>query len=301
MQQSTKAYIFAIIAILFWSTVATAFKIALQGMSFANLLLISTLTSVFVLFIITLLKNNFSNIINSTFKQIFNSAILGFLNPFLYYMILLKAYSLLPAQIAQPLNYTWPIVLVILSVPFLGQKISLKAIFALLICIIGVFVISSQGQINLNIKNPLGVILATGSSIIWAIFWLLNMKDKRQETQKLFLNFIFGAIYIIIYHLLFENIIIENYTSFFAAIYVGIFEMGITFVLWLTALRYASSPEKISSLVYLSPFLSIFFISFFLHENIHFTTIVGLIFIVLGIILSKTKIRITNNKINNGF
>lgn len=289
MQQSTKAYVFAITAILFWSTVATAFKIALKGMSFANLLLISTLTSVIVLIIILLIENNLGKTIKSTSKQFLNSAILGFLNPFLYYMILLKAYSLLPAQIAQPLNYTWPVVLVILSAPFLGQKISLKAIAALLICLIGVFVISSQGKISLNIQNPLGIFLATGSSIIWAIFWLLNMKDKRQETQKLFLNFLFGTIYIIIYHLLFENIKIENSTSLIAAIYVGVFEMGITFVLWLTALRYASSPEKISSLVYLSPFLSIFFISFFLHENIHITTIFGLIFIVLGIILSKTN------------
>ena len=34
----------------------------------------------------------------------------GFLNPFLYYIILFKAYSLLPAQEALSLNYTWPLV-----------------------------------------------------------------------------------------------------------------------------------------------------------------------------------------------
>lgn len=291
MQHQTKAYIFAITAILFWSTIATAFKTALKGMSFANLLLISTLTSAIVLLFLLLIRNNFNNSINVSIKQYANSAILGFLNPFLYYMILLKAYSLLPAQIAQPLNYTWPVVLVILSAPFLGQKISFKAISALIICIIGVFVISSQGKFNFNIQNPLGVILATGSSIIWAIFWLLNMRDKRQETQKLFLNFLFGAIYISIYHLLFEKVKIGNPTSLFAAIYVGIFEMGITFVLWLTALRYSSSPEKISSLVYLSPFISIFFISLFLHEKIHLTTVAGLFLIILGIILSKTNFK----------
>lgn len=291
MQKQAKAYIFAITAILFWSTVATAFKIALAGMTFANLLLISTFASVIILLIILIIQNKFISSIKIDFKQYASSAILGFLNPFLYYMILLKAYSLLPAQIAQPLNYTWPVVLVIFSAPFLNQKISLKAVLALIICFIGVIVISFQGKFNFNIQSPTGILLATGSSIIWATFWLLNMKDKRQETPKLFLNFMFGAIYISIYHLLFEKINIENYFSFFAGIYVGIFEMGITFVLWLTALRYASSPEKISSLVYLSPFISIFFISFFLHENIHITTIVGLIFIVLGIILSKTNFK----------
>jgi len=291
MQKQTKAYLFAITAILFWSTVATAFKTALAGMTFANLLLVSTFISVVVLLAILIIQNTFISTITSNIKQYANSAILGFLNPFLYYMILLKAYSLLPAQIAQPLNYTWPVVLVILSAPFLGQKISVKAILALIVCFIGVIIISFQGKFNFNIQSPTGIILAIGSSFVWAIFWLLNMKDKRHETPKLFLNFLFGAIYILIYHLLFEKIKIENSTSLCAAIYVGVFEMGITFVLWLTALHYATSPEKISSLVYLSPFISIFFISFFLHGNIHLTTIIGLIFIVLGIILSKTNLK----------
>jgi drug/metabolite transporter (DMT)-like permease len=61
--------------------------------------------------------------------------------------------------------------------------------------------------------------------------------------------------------------------------------------LWLTALKYSKSPEKISSLVFLSPFLSIFFIAFFLHENIHISTIAGLLLIVCGIFLSKAKFK----------
>ena len=40
----------------------------------------------------------------------------------LYYLILLKAYQLLPAQVAQPLNMIWPVILVFLSVPILKQK-----------------------------------------------------------------------------------------------------------------------------------------------------------------------------------
>ena len=44
------------------------------------------------------------------------AAALGFLNPFLYYVVLFKAYDLLPAQEAQPLNYTWAITLAILFV-----------------------------------------------------------------------------------------------------------------------------------------------------------------------------------------
>jgi len=291
MRSQSKAYLFAIGAVLLWSTVATAFKTALAGMSFTNLLFISSLVSFILLAIIIIASGELKKALNISSKSWLYSAVMGFLNPFLYYMILLKAYSILPAQIAQPLNYTWPVVLVFLSAPFLGHKITIKTIIALLVCFSGVLIISLQGKWNLEIANPLGVVLAAGSSIIWSVFWLLNIKDKRHETHKLFLNFMFGFVYIAIYILLFENFNIKDTKSFLASIYVGLFEMGITFVLWLTALRLSSSPEKISSFVFLSPFLSIFFIAFFLHETIHISTIAGLCLIVAGIILSKTRLK----------
>lgn len=291
MRNQSKAYFLAISAVLLWSTVATAFKMALAGMNFVNLLFVSSLVSFILLAIILFASGKVKTVFDVTLKSWVYSAIMGFLNPFLYYIILLKAYSILPAQIAQPLNYTWPVVLVFLSAPFLGHKITFKTIIALIICFSGVLVISLQGKWNLNISNPLGIVLAAGSSVVWSVFWLLNMKDKREETHKLFLNFLFGFIYIAIYLLLFEDFKIKDATSFFASVYVGIFEMGITFVLWLTALRLSSSPEKISSFVFLSPFLSIFFIAFFLHESIHISTVAGLCLIIAGIILSKTRLK----------
>ena len=51
-----KAYLFAGIAIFFWSTVATAFKLALEHLEPIQLVFYSTLFSVIVLFFITLIK-----------------------------------------------------------------------------------------------------------------------------------------------------------------------------------------------------------------------------------------------------
>ena len=48
---------------------------------------------------------------NLTGKQWLYYAGLGLLNPVAYYLVLFKAYDLLPAQVAQPINYAWPIVL----------------------------------------------------------------------------------------------------------------------------------------------------------------------------------------------
>ncbi len=288
--KKSRVYIIALMAIVLWSTSGTAFKIALKGISFPQLLLISTHTAWIFLFIMLLIKGKLKNTFVNPAKNLPKSAIGGFLNPFLYYVILLKAYTLLPAQIAQPLNYTWPVMLVLLSVVFLKQKLTKKDGLAILISFFGVIVISSQGSIPFiqKINSPFGVFLAVGSSIIWASYWIINLKDKRPELEKIALNFFFGAIFATVYTLIFDQLPVIS-KSWIPAIYVGITEMALAFVFWLTALSNTENNAKISNMVFISPFLALIFINLILGESIYFTTPIGLAFIVGGIIFQQFR------------
>ncbi|MGB2697415.1 MAG: DMT family transporter, partial [Candidatus Zixiibacteriota bacterium] len=145
MERQKQAYTYAIITILFWSTMASAFKVSLRYVDFLQLLFYSSFVSILVLFFILLIQNKFHLLKSYTGKDYLHSALLGFLNPFIYYVVLFKAYSLLRAQEAQPLNYTWQIMLVLLSIPLLKQKIKPLGILAIFISFFGVFVISTQG------------------------------------------------------------------------------------------------------------------------------------------------------------
>jgi len=71
------------------------------------------------------------------------------------------------------------------------------------------------------------------------------------------------------------------------SVYLGIFEMGITFVLWMMALKLSSTTAKVSNLIYLSPFVCLILIHFFVGEVILLSTVIGLIFIVAGIIIQQ--------------
>ena len=284
------AYIYAILSILLWSTVASAFKISLKHVDFIQLLLYSSGTSATVLFIILIFQKKFSKIFTCSKKDYLMSVLLGFLNPFLYYTVLFKAYSILPAQEAQPLNYTWPLMLVLLSIPLLKQKIEVKSIFAIIISFTGVVIIGTGGNIlSMKFSNPFGMGLAVGSSVIWALFWIYNIKDKRDEVIKLFLNFLAGFIFTLILTVIYSKIILPDIRGVIGVIYVGLFEMGITFVLWLKALKLSTTTDKVSNLVYFSPFISLLFISFIVGEKILFSTITGLIFIISGVIIQQYK------------
>ena len=293
MEKQKQAYLYGITAVFFWSTVASAFKVSLRYLDFLQLLFFSTIASMVILFIILVVQNKLTLLKQNSPMDYLRSAVLGFLNPFLYYVVLLKAYSLLPAQEAQPLNYTWSIVLVLLSIPLLGQKIKLKSILAVVVSYFGVFIISTRGDIfGLTFSNPQGVALALGSSVIWALFWIYNVKDKRDEAARLFLNSCFGFVFILIVMLASSRMVIPDVKGLLGATYVGFFEMGITFVFWLKALRLSRTTAQVSNLIYLSPFLSLVLIHLIVGETIMLSTIVGLVFIVAGIIMQQRLGRI---------
>ena len=288
MKSQNKAYTLALTAILFWSTIASAFKLTLRYLDFLQLILFSSAVSIVILFVFLIIQGKISRLKELTRKDYLNSAFLGFLNPFLYYVVLLKAYSLLPAQEAGTLNYTWPVMLVLLSIPLLKQKIGLISIIAIVISFFGVAIIGTRGDLlSLQFNKPLGVSLAIGSSVVWALYWIFNVRDKRDEIVKLFVNFIFGFVYILLLNIFLNKFPPPISKAIFGIIYVGLFEMGITYVLWLKALKYSETTAKVSNLIFLSPFLSLFFINIFVGEKILVSTIIGLIFIVSGILLQQ--------------
>jgi len=293
MDSNRQSYIYAGLAILFWSTVPTAFKISLAELPVIAVLTIASVTSAVMLFAIILLTRKTGLVLKSSGMEFLNSALLGLINPFLYYLILLKAYQLLPAQVAQPLNMIWPIILVFLSVPILKQKIEPKSYLALFISFAGVYIISSQGKLFRPMDASLtGILLATGSSVFWAFYFILNVKDKRDEAVKLFLNFFFGSVYLIIAILITGQwSAISGIKGILSSVYVGLFEMGITFFFWLNALRLAKTTDKVSNLVYLAPFISLIFVHFILHEPVFITTPAGLLLIIFGIIIQNRKMK----------
>jgi len=290
MEKQKLSYVYALISIVLWSTVATAFKLGLRELNFIQLLWYSSIVSLIALFVIIVLQKKLFLLKTLRLKDIAYSAFLGLLNPFGYYMVLLKAYSLLPAQLAQPLNYTWPIMLVLLSVPLLKQKLPPFSLVAIFISFSGVYFISSKGNpLNFSFEEPFGVFLATFSSIIWALFWIYNVRDKKDEVIKLFLNFVFGLLYVSIVLFLFSDFQLPTQNGLYATLYIGLFEMGITFVMWLKAMQLTNSTAKISNLVFLSPFLALIFIHFILEEKIYWTTFLGIVLIIIGIIIQQIK------------
>lgn len=293
MQAQKKAYLLALLAVVFWSTMSSAFKLSLQFLAFDQLLFWSVLFAFIAITAIVSIKQQVKKVYAINKAEWLRSALMGLLNPFAYYLVLFKAYELLRAQEAGVLNYSWPVVLVILSALLLGQRIDLKGYISIFTSFFGLLVISTKGQLgSLHFESPLGVSLAIGSAFFWALYWIINLKDQRDSLPKITLNMGFGLVYIAIYMLFFRSIEVPSGKGLFGAVYIGLFEMGITFVIWLMALKNSVNTAKVSNLIFLSPFLALFFIRAFVGEPILPSTMIGLILIVAGILLQQLRRRV---------
>jgi len=290
MKRQTKATMYALAAVFLWSTAASAFKLTLRRMTPLDLLLWASGVSLAALFAIVLVQGKLDRLAAFSRKDYFHSMLLGFLNPFLYYVILFKAYSMLTAQEALTLNYTWPIMLMVLSVPLLGQPLTSRSVTALFIGFSGVVVIATGGDVSgLRFTAPFGVALALGSSVVWALFWIFNVRDDRDEVLKLFLNFVFGTLYVLAAAAVFSPPAVPVPRGFLGAAYIGLFEMGITFVLWLKALSLSETTARVGVFIFASPFLSLVFIHLVVGEPVEPSTVAGLVFIVSGIMLQRSE------------
>lgn len=288
--QDKHAFLFALTAVLMWSTVAIAFKLGLRELAPVQLLLWAAIFSIVTLMITVTVQKKWHHIRTLSGAQWRASLLYGALNPALYYVVLFAAYDLLPAQEAQALNYSWALTLAFLSVPFLGQKLRPQDLLAGLVCYGGVLVIATRGNVmGLEFSNLTGVALALFSTLIWAGYWILNTKDKREPVVGLLLNFVMAVPILLVINLYQGLLVIPDGQSLAAAAYIGIFEMGLAFVCWLTAMRLTSQTAKISNLIFLSPFISLILIYFLLGETIYPSTLIGLGFIIGGLLIQQHK------------
>ena len=281
---------YALIAVLCWSTVATAFKITLRILDG------DVLTVMFYAIGVTCCCYGFLLIKQHRHlkmpvisrNSILKSISLGSLNPVLYYFILFKGYSLLPGQEAQPLNYLWPIILTWLSILFLGHSKHISHIIALFISIFGVLIITTHGHLtSFHISHAWGAVLCVFSAFIWSFYWLLNLKDKRPVVEKMWMNFTVGFVIVGLIVLIRHHDIRLSREAALGVLWIGFFEMGWTYILWMKALEKTSHAALVSNLVYLAPFLSLVFLRVAAGEDIRMSSFVGLFFIVAGILMQS--------------
>ena len=275
-------------AVMLWSTVATAFSLSLDYLTPLQLVTLATVVS-WCFFAARLSSVERRRALRAASPKARTTGLLvGWLNPGLYYLVLFAAYDRLPAQEAMAINYSWGITLALLAAPLLRQRLSSGALLAACISYSGIVVIATRGApLSLEFAQPLGVGLALLSTLLWSLYWVINTRLSLDSEVNLFLNFS-GALPLLLALLWWSDTPFPAvWQSWAGGLYVGLFEMGLAFVLWMGAMKATTSTLRISSLIFLSPPLSLVLIWVIAGEPIKAYTLIGLVLILFGLWLQR--------------
>ncbi|WP_416137714.1 DMT family transporter [Halomonas sp. HK25] len=285
MTRDGQAMLYGLGAVALWSTVATAFKVALGYMSPLELMWLASLVSWALIGALVARQGLVGQALRRGWRT---AAWAGLMNPVAYYLMLFGAYDRLPGQEAMALNYTWALAMAFLAVPLLGQRLTRIDVLAGLIAYAGVWVIATRGAVfDVAFADPLGVTMALASTLIWALYWLLNARDHRPPLVAQWQNFSVGLPVLTLLLLAGPGFQWHGWAGLTAGVYVGLFEMGIAFVLWQLAVHRVSRTAKVSNLIFLSPPVSLLLLYLVVGEPILASTLIGLALILGGLGLQQ--------------
>ncbi|MCY4058281.1 MAG: DMT family transporter, partial [Gammaproteobacteria bacterium] len=204
------------------------------------------------------------------------------------YLILFEAYDRLPAQIAQPLNFTWAIALALLAMPLLRQRLSARGWIGVVVGYVGVVVILTKGELDgLGHFDPLGVALALGSALIWAWYWIMTVRLGIHPVPLMLNGFAVATCLVTVVCWATVGLPALNLETLGYGAWVGLIETGVAFLLWQRAMALTKQSGKLGALIFLAPFLSLVLIAAVLGEAIHPSAVAGLALIAAGLVLSR--------------
>ena len=277
------SYLNLALCIILWASIPVASKKILVEMSNVQMLFWSTIFSFVVLAGVLVIQGKLRLLARHTAADYGWMGLLGFLGAYLYYILLYGAFALTTAAEGFILAYTWPILVSLLAVVLLGEKLTGRRILAVAISFFGVLVIVTQGRIvSVAFTSLAGDLLALAGAFVFALFSVLGKRARYDQTVSATVYFGVALLAVTVTVLLTDGIPAPSAGVWPWLLYNGVLVNGISYVFWFKALENGDT-FVISNALYLTPFLSLLYVYFWLDEAILPSAVVGLVVIVAGI------------------
>jgi drug/metabolite transporter (DMT)-like permease len=212
---------------------------------------------------------------------------LGTAGIFGYHFMLFLALRKAPALEANLLNYTWPILMIILSPVFLvNSSFRVRHIVGGIIAFAGAAVVICQRPVDFNQNAVFGYLLALGAALIWALYSIATKKMSNVPSSAVGGFCFFSSILALICHYFFEERTAIRPKDWLLIITIGLGPLGLAFYTWDAAIK-GGDPKRIGALSYATPLLSTFLLAARSDQNsLTQANFLALILIVCGAALS---------------
>ena len=277
-----RSYLFAAIAILFWSTVATVSKLLLGQLSSFAVLSYSSFFAALALLILNIATGNIKRLRTYRLRDYLITLAIGIPGTFLYYIFYYTGTSLMPASQAFIINYLWPMMSVLFAALILKERMTAKKTVALLLSFLGVAVVAGGGALAGG--SVMGAVFCVLGAVSYGIYTALNQRFGYDKRLSMMFFYATSFVLTAIINLARGDLALPATVTLLGLAYNGVLAMALANTAWMLALERGRT-ARISNLAYLTPFFSLILTSLVLHERPALTSLLGLALILLGILI----------------
>ena len=196
----------------------------------------------------------------------------------------------MPLSISTIIQYTYPIFISLFACIFINEKITKNIVFALIVGWLGILLILNTTQLtNINVEiDRLSIFIAFLGAIFTALAYVTVKKLSFTEDVYVIIEYFPLVSFIILLPIVFYNWITPNVYELLWIIGIGLFtQIGQTFLT--IGLKNLPASEA-SSINYLQVFFASIWGVLFFREIININFLFGSLMVLLGTIISTTKI-----------
>jgi len=286
-----KIYLLVAVAIIGWSTLTPVTALLVADLPNMQVLFIVSAIAFVSALLLNCKRENWQILRNYKLKDIVAQAGLGFLGLFLYTTLYNFGLTQLSAQDANIINYLWPLMIILFSIPILREKLTFRKILAATLSFIGLIVIVTRGDISsFQPESIAGIAACFGAAVCFGLFSVLNKKANYNQFVAIVIFFATTMIFSGIAFAVGGNFAPLTLAQFGGLAWLGIMSNAVAYLAWGIALRRGDT-AKISNSAYIIPFLTVILSALMLGENIYIYSIIGLLLIVGGILIQNLKLK----------
>ena len=291
----------AFITVLVWGTTFISSKVLLNTLTPLEIMFYRFIIAYFVLL---LLHPKFYKV--ESLKEEFLFLLAGITGGSLYFLTENTAVKISLVSNVGLILATAPILTAFFAHFFTkGERMNKNLIIGFFVAIAGVFLVIFNGNFILKL-NPIGDILALASALCWAIYSVTTKKFGNKYnylylTRKIFFYAILTMIpFLSTSQFNFEINKLTNFTVISNLLFLGIIASSTCYVVWNFTID-KLGVIKTNNYIYLMPLITLILSIIILDEKMTVYSLIGALFILLGVYVSENGFSIKffkNNSIN---
>lgn len=172
-----------------------------------------------------------------------------------YHTLYFAALGLAPAAVANLLNYSWPLLIVLLSAPILGMRLGARHLAGVVLGAVGCLLLIGPGAGSAMGGAWLGYALALGAGLTWAFYSVLARRMAAVPTEAVAGFCAATAVVCWVAHFLAEPAMMPGPRALVAAVVMGLGPVGAAFFLWDRGMK-QGDPRLLGTLAYATPVAS---------------------------------------------